>query len=72
MNENQRGALLSFAYNLGADFYNAKGFDTITRVLRERRWDEVPKTLELYRNPGFNVEAGLLRRRKVEGALWKS
>jgi GH24 family phage-related lysozyme (muramidase) len=70
MNENQRGALLSFAYNLGADFYNAKGFNTISRVLRERRWDEVPKTLELYRNPGTNVEAGLLRRRKVEGVLW--
>jgi lysozyme len=72
MNNNQQGALLSFAYNLGADFYGEKGFDTITRILRERRWDEVPKTLELYRNPGSNVEAGLLRRRKVEGALWKS
>jgi len=70
MNENQRGALLSFAYNLGAGFYNAKGFDTISRVLRERRWDEVPKTLELYRNPGTNVEKGLLRRRKAEGSLW--
>ena len=25
----------------------------------------------MYRNPGSNVEAGLLRRRKAEGELWK-
>jgi lysozyme len=34
MNENQQGALLSFAYNLGARFYGSSGFNTITRVLR--------------------------------------
>jgi lysozyme len=70
MNENQQGALLSFAYNLGADFYGSSDFNTITRVLKEKKWNEVPKTLELYRNPGSKVEAGLLRRRKAEGALW--
>jgi lysozyme len=70
MNEKQQGALLSFAYNLGANFYGSSGFNTITRVLREKKWDEVPAALELYRNPGTNVEAGLLRRRKAEGALW--
>ena len=26
--------------------------------------------MELYRNPGTNVEAGLLRRRRAEGKLW--
>ena len=72
MNENQQGALLSFAYNLGAGFYGSSNFNTITRVLREKKWDEVPKALELYRNPGSNVEAGLLRRRKAEGKLWMS
>jgi lysozyme len=72
MNERQQGALLSFAYNLGADFYNSSGFTTISRVLREKKWSEVPKALELYRNPGSKVEAGLLRRRRAEGALWKS
>ena len=30
----------------------------------------VPKTLEMYRNPGSNVEKGLLRRRIAEGTLW--
>jgi lysozyme len=67
-----QGALLSFAYNLGAGFYGASGFNTLTRVLREKKWNEVPAALELYRNPGSKVEAGLLRRRKAEGSLWKS
>jgi lysozyme len=72
MNDNQRGALLSFAYNLGAGFYGSSNFNTITRILKERRWNEVPKVLEMYRNPGSNVEAGLLRRRKAEGKLWST
>lgn len=72
MNENQRGALLSFSYNLGANFYGSSGFTTISRVLREKKWSEVPKALELYRNPGTSVESGLLRRRKAEGKLWMS
>jgi lysozyme len=72
MNEKQQGALLSFAYNLGASFYGSSDFNTITRVLREKKWNEVPKALELYRNPGSSVEAGLLRRRRAEGALWSS
>ena len=55
MNDNQRGALLSFAYNLGADFYDGDGFDTISRNLREKNWKAIPKTLEMYRNPGSNV-----------------
>ena len=70
MNDNQQGCLLSFAYNLGADFYGHPDFDTITRVLKNKEWDKVPKALELYRNPGTNVEVGLLRRRRAEGALW--
>jgi lysozyme len=70
MNGNQQGALLSFAYNLGAGFYGSPNFNTITRVLKEKKWSEVPKALELYRNPGSKVEAGLLRRRKSESKLW--
>jgi lysozyme len=71
MNENQQGALLSFAYNLGANFYGSPNFNTITRVLKNKEWDKVPDALYLYRNPGSNVEAGLARRRKAEGDLWK-
>jgi hypothetical protein len=46
------------------------GFETISKRLREKDWKAVPAALELYRNPGTNVEAGLLRRRRAEGALW--
>ncbi|MEM9908531.1 MAG: peptidoglycan-binding protein [Cyanobacteria bacterium P01_D01_bin.44] len=72
LNENQRGALLSFAYNLGAAFYGSSGFSTISRVLRERRWDQIESALLLYRNPGSNVEAGLRRRRQAEADLFNT
>lgn len=72
MNDNQRGALLSFAYNLGADFYGNSDFSTITGVLKNKEWSKVPNALYLYRNPGTKVEAGLARRRKAEGKLWGS
>ena len=72
MNVNQHGALLSFAYNLGAGFYGNKNFNTITRVLKNKEWSNVPKALYLYRNPGTNVEKGLARRRTAEGKLWSS
>jgi len=70
MDDEQRSALVSFAYNLGAGFYGSAGFETISKRLRERDWSAVPAALELYRNPGTNVEAGLLRRRRAEGKLW--
>jgi GH24 family phage-related lysozyme (muramidase) len=70
MDDNQRSALVSFAYNLGADFCGLPGFETISRCLRDRDWAAVPAALELYRNPGSVVEAGLLRRRRAEGKLW--
>lgn len=70
MNDNQKGALLSFAYNLGAGFYGSSDFNSITRVLRDKEWDLVPDALYKYRNPGSNVEVGLARRRKAEGDLW--
>ena len=72
MNDNQRGALLSFAYNLGAGFYGGRNFNTITRRLKNKEWHLVPDALYLYRNPGSNVEAGLARRRIAEGKLWSS
>jgi GH24 family phage-related lysozyme (muramidase) len=70
MSGNKQCALLSFAYNLGAGFYGSAGFETISRCLRERDWAAVPAAMELYRNPGTPVEAGLLRRRRAEGRLW--
>ena len=72
MSDGQRGALLSFAYNLGAGFYGGDNFNTISKRLKEKDWENVPDALFMYRNPGSHVEAGLARRRKAEGELWKS
>jgi len=71
MTDEMRGALLSFAYNLGANFYGSEGFATITKVLKEKSWHLVPEALYRYRNPGSSVEKGLARRRRAEGALWE-
>ncbi|MEB3169900.1 MAG: C39 family peptidase [Synechococcaceae cyanobacterium] len=71
MAEDQRCALLSFAWNLGEGFYGGDGFDTISRCLREKDWQGVPAALLLYCDPGTAVSAGLLRRRQAEAALWK-
>lgn len=72
LSDAQRSALVSFAYNLGPDFYGSSGFDTISTALRDKDWAAVPAAMLLYRNPGTPVEAGLLRRRKAEGELWLS
>jgi len=72
MNDNQRAAIISFAYNLGAHFYGADGFNTITHCLSAQQyWPGVPDALMLYVNPGSSFEAGLRRRRSAEGQLWE-
>ena len=70
MNNNQRSALLSFAYNSGQNFYGADGYETITLVLKNKDWASVPQAFMLYVNPGSNVEKGLRTRRQTEGQLW--
>ena len=71
MGDHQKCALISFAYNLGSGFYGmVPDFETITAKLRDRKWDEVPEAMLLYRNPGSSFEAGLRRRREAEGRLW--
>ena len=71
MNEEMQSALLSFSYNLRAGFYGSNGFNTITKLLAQKKWNEIPETLKIYRNPGTSVEMGLLRRRVAEGKLWE-
>lgn len=70
MRVTQQSALISFAYNFGSSFYGSTGFETISARLRDKAWSDVPAALKLYRNPGTPVEAGLLRRREAEGAIW--
>jgi GH24 family phage-related lysozyme (muramidase) len=72
MNDAQRSAILSFAYNLGAAFYGSSDFQTLTRVLRDEQWHDIERAFSLYRNPNSNVELGLLRRRLTEAKLFLS
>lgn len=72
MNNNQKAAVISFAYNLGANFYNSNGFNTISKALSARaNWLNVPSALMLYINPGSSFEVGLRRRRAAEAELWQ-
>lgn len=71
MSDGQRGCLLSFSFNVGANFYGfSGGFNTISGCLRDKAWHDVPSALSLYVNPGTSTEAGLRRRRQAEGELW--
>lgn len=72
MSSGQQSALASFSWNLGAGFYESPGFETISGALREKRWNDVPSALLLYRNPGSKFEEGLRRRRIEEGQLWSN
>jgi GH24 family phage-related lysozyme (muramidase) len=73
MSPEQQGAILSFAYNLGAGFVGDRAnFNSINTALESKaNWANVPAALYKYRNPGTSVEAGLARRRTAEGDMWK-
>ncbi len=70
MSVNQRVALYSFGYNLGANFYKGRNFQSITNVCDSPdRWsdkDWIISQFIKYRNPGSNVEQGLKKRRIEE------
>ena len=72
MNDNQRSALISFAYNAGENFYGHKNFQTISKALKEKRWNDVPAAMKLYNKGGGKVLPGLVRRRDVESTLWST
>jgi len=76
MNANQRGALYSFAYNLGPGFYGDPERESITNVCDSPdRWTDkawVTEQFVKYRNPNTPAEAGLRRRREAEAALFCS
>ena len=72
----RQAVLLSFAWNLGAKFYGAVGFETITRVLRDGAtrpeiYQQMPQALELYTKAGGKTLAGLVNRRRREGGIWR-
>lgn len=74
MNDYQRGALICFAYNLGAAFYRGADFASITRVCDSpAKWNDkvwIEEQFYKYRMPGTDVEVGLADRRRMEAALF--
>lgn len=71
MNASQHAALISFAYNLGENFYGRKGFKSITLALRSRDgWKDVPTALTKYVRSGGKKLPGLVIRRQKEGNLF--
>ena len=62
---NRQNALVSFAYNVGWHFCGSSDFVTISKALREEKYDTVPAALMLYINPGTPAEPGLRRRREA-------
>jgi lysozyme len=73
LNPNQQGALISFGYNVGPNFYGSKGFETVSKCLScEENLGGVPAALNLYKKSGGKVLPGLVTRRKAEGELWSA
>lgn len=71
----RQAVLLSFAWNLGAGFYGAKGFESITKVLKGGAtnpliYQQMPAALGLYVKAGGNTLSGLVARRHAEAGLW--
>ena len=73
LNPNQQGALISFGYNVGPNFYGSKGFESITKCLScEENLGGVPEALKKYNKSGGRTLPGLVTRREAEGTLWNS
>lgn len=77
MSENQKAALISFSYNVGENFFNAKGFETITDALSDpAKWGNVPDALAQYNKATDQktgkkiVLPGLVKRRSNEARIW--
>ena len=77
MNPNQQAALISFAYNMGPNFYGAAERETITAALKSpATWNKIPTILPLYNKARsktsnkLEVMNGLIARRKDEAKLW--
>lgn len=70
MDHHKQAALIGFAYNTGGTFYGNKGYETISRHLKNKDWDKVDDAMHLYNRSGGVVRNGLIRRRKSEADMW--
>lgn len=71
LNNNQRNALISFAYNCGASFYGTSGFKTISEYLENKMYKMIPQAMMLYvKGANGKKLQGLVNRRQLEGQLF--
>ena len=63
----QRGALISFAFNLGA---GALQSSTLLRRVNGMEWGDVPAQFNRWVYAGGRTLPGLVRRRQAEAGLW--
>lgn len=69
VNDDQFGALVSFAYNVGLSAFSKS---TLLRVLNEGKYSEVPDQMRRWNKNDGKVMKGLVNRREKEIALWNS
>lgn len=67
LDADQRGALISFAFNLGA---GALQSSTLLRRINGMEWDDVPAQFARWVHGGGRILPGLVRRRQAETDLW--
>lgn len=68
--DGQKIALISFAWNLGADAIgNNNGFATITKMVQSPDWPNSEKVFRLYNKSGGRYVLGLDRRRYGESLV---
>jgi lysozyme len=69
LNPNAQAAVLSFAFNVGPNFFGGNNFNTITKAIKSGDHYQVAKALLLYDEPGSSLHEGLKRRREAEARL---
>ena len=72
----RQAVLLSFAWNLGPNFYGGLGFESITYALQDgakkrEAYSRVPEVLMMYTKANGVELEGLKIRRRNEGELWE-
>lgn len=69
LTQNQRAALVSFAFNIGL---GALATSTLLERLNDGEYEAVPAELARWKKGGGRVLDGLVRRREAEAALWRT
>lgn len=70
--DNQRGALISFAWCHSPYFYGTPDYRAISSVLRYKKTKEVPEVIRFYNKEKGRATTRMVAWRKAEAKLWES